>query len=66
MFPTDDEVDDLLTHMDQDKSGMVDQEELIRQMSQQVTIKQTKAPKIVKPFFVIAADKERDRPRARF
>ena len=36
MFPTDDEVDDLLTHMDQDKSGMVDQEELIRQMSHQV------------------------------
>ena len=36
MFPTDDEVDDLLTHMDQDQSGMVDQEELIKQMSQQV------------------------------
>ena len=38
MFPTDDEVDDLLTHMDLDKSGMVDQEELIRQMSHQVKI----------------------------
>ena len=36
MFPTDDEVDDLLSHMDQDMSGMVDQEELIRQMSLQV------------------------------
>ena len=36
MFPTDDEVDDLLSHMDRDKSGMVDQEELIRQMSLQV------------------------------
>ena len=36
MFPTDDEVDDLLTHMDRDGSGMVDQEELIRQMSLQV------------------------------
>ena len=36
MFPTDDEVDDLLSHMDQDMSGMVDQEELIRQMALQV------------------------------
>ena len=53
MFPTDDEVDDLLTHMDQDKSGMVDQEELIRQMSHQVEINQ----KISKYLcFFIAAD----------
>ena len=36
MFPTDDEVEDLLTHMDQDKSGMVDLTELIKQMASQV------------------------------
>jgi len=44
MFPTDDEVDDLLTHMDQDKSGMVDQEELIRQMSHQLQIRKEMDP----------------------
>ena len=48
MFPTDDEVDALLTHMDQDQSGMVDQEELIKQMSQQV--RKNKKP-LIKAFF---------------
>lgn len=38
MFPTDDEVEDLLTHMDLDKSGMVDLTELIKQMASQVNL----------------------------
>ena len=36
MFPTDDEVEDLLFHMDQDKSGKVDLSELLKQMATQV------------------------------
>ena len=36
MFPTDDEVEDLLSHMDEDCSGMVDLDELIKQMANQV------------------------------
>ena len=40
MFPTDDEVDDLLSHMDEDKSGMVDREELTKHMALQVQITQ--------------------------
>ena len=38
MFPTDDEVDDLLSHMDEDRSGMVDREELTKHMALQVRI----------------------------
>ena len=38
MFPTDDEVDDLLSHMDEDRSGMVDREELTKHMALQVQI----------------------------
>ena len=40
MFPTDDEVDDLLSHMDEDRSGMVDREELTKHMALQVQITQ--------------------------
>ena len=36
MFPTDDEVEDLLTHMDQNKSGRVELSELLKQMATQV------------------------------
>ena len=36
MLPTDDEVEDLLFHMDQDKSGKVDLSELLKQMANQV------------------------------
>jgi len=39
MFPTDDEVDDLLSHMDEDKSGMVDREELTKHMALQIQIR---------------------------
>ena len=36
MFPTDDEVEDLLTHIDDNDSGMVDWEELMKHMTAQV------------------------------
>ena len=39
MFPTDDEVEDLLSHMDEDKSGMVELSELIKQMAHQINIR---------------------------
>ena len=38
MFPTDDEVEDLLTHIDDDGSRMVDYQELLRHMAAQVSI----------------------------
>ena len=37
MFPTDDEVEDLLTHIDDDGSRMVDYQELLRHMAAQVS-----------------------------
>ena len=36
MFPTDDEVGDLLVHMDDNESGMVDYSELLKHMASQV------------------------------
>ena len=37
MFPTDDEVADLLVHIDDDGSGMVDYSELMKHMAAQVS-----------------------------
>ena len=37
MFPTDDEVGDLLEHIDDDGSGMVDYSELMKHMAAQVS-----------------------------
>ena len=37
MFPTDDEVGDLLDHIDDDGSGMVDYSELMKHMAAQVS-----------------------------
>ena len=37
MFPTDDEVGDLLAHIDDDGSGMVDYSELVKHMAAQVS-----------------------------
>ena len=37
MFPTDDEVGDLLDHIDEDGSGMVDYSELMKHMAAQVS-----------------------------
>ena len=36
MFPTDDEVDDLLQYMDGDGSGVLELDELVKHMAQQV------------------------------
>ena len=41
MFPTDDEVDDLLEYMDNDGSGVLELDELEKHMAQQVVDIQT-------------------------
>ena len=40
MFPTDDEVEDLMKFMDGDKSGRIDREELVKNMAYQVRKKE--------------------------
>jgi len=44
MFPTDDEVEDLLTHIDDDGSRMVDYQELLRHMAAQIQIRKSIDP----------------------
>lgn len=44
MFPTDDEVADLLVHIDDDGSGMVDYSELMKHMAAQIDIRKSSDP----------------------
>lgn len=60
MFPTDDEVADLLVHIDDDGSGMVDYSELMKHMAAQVSRGETNTCSVSPETFQIDIRKSSD------
>ena len=44
MFPTDDEVDELMKFMDGDGSGQIEQDELLKNMANQIQLRRGRDP----------------------